>query len=100
MNKPPKFLFTDDEMELLTNKFKILSEESRIRILQTLNNKEKSVNEIVDETGLLQANVSKQLKMLMSAGIVDFRTEGKQHLYKISDNQVLKICKIICTNTN
>lgn len=98
MNKLTKFLFTDYEMEILTNKFKILSEESRIKILQTLHFKEKSVNEIVEDTGLMQANVSKQLKLLMQAGIVSFRIDGKMHLYSISDDQILKICKIICQN--
>ncbi|OGU61562.1 MAG: hypothetical protein A2X64_02460 [Ignavibacteria bacterium GWF2_33_9] len=97
MNKKSKFLFSSEEMVILTSKFKIMSEESRITILQTLHNAEKSVSEIVEETGFLQANVSKQLKLLSSGGIVTFRTVGKQHLYKIADDQILKICKAICS---
>jgi DNA-binding transcriptional ArsR family regulator len=96
MNKGPKFIFSEDEVQLLTTKFRILSEESRIKILQILQNKEKSVNEIVEESGFLQANVSKQLKILTQGGIVSFRTDGKQHIYSIADDQVLRICKVIC----
>jgi DNA-binding transcriptional ArsR family regulator len=98
MTKNTKLIFTTDETHLLTSKFKILSEESRLRILQILHNNEKSVTDIVAETGLLQANVSKQLKLLNQVGIVTFRIYGKQHMYKIADDQILKICKIICQN--
>jgi DNA-binding transcriptional ArsR family regulator len=99
MNKVPKFIFSESEMDILTSKFRILSEESRLKILQILQQSEKSVNEIVEETGYMQANVSKQLKLLAQGGIVTFRTVGKLHLYKIADDQVLRICKAICNKT-
>lgn len=98
MNFEPQFLFNESNICLISNKFKILSEESRLRILYVLQDGEKSVSEIVDATGYLQANVSKQLKILLDANIIALRTEGKRHFYSISDTQVLKICQIICSN--
>ncbi len=39
-------------MDILTSKFRILSEESRLKILQILQQTEKSVNEIVEEPAI------------------------------------------------
>lgn len=96
MGKRLQFIIEDKYFNILSSKFKVLSEESRLKILQILQFGEKSVSDIVQESGFLQANVSKQLNLLQKVGIVDFRTEGKQHIYRIIDKQVLKICKVIC----
>ncbi len=99
MANKTKFIITEKDFSPLSSKFKILSEESRLKILQILQSGEKSVKEIVEESGFLQANVSKQLKLLNDFNIVQFRTEGKQHFYQIKDKQVLKICRIICESS-
>lgn len=97
MSSEAKYFINESNICLITDKFKILSEESRLRILYVLQDGEKSVSKIIEETGYLQSNVSKQLKILMDANIVSLRTEGKHHYYSISDTQILKICQIICS---
>lgn len=97
MNSEAEQFINESKISLITNQFKILSEESRLRILYALQNGEKTVSEIIEETGFLQANVSKQLKILLDADILSLRTEGKHHYYSISDTQILKICQIMCT---
>jgi len=97
MKSEYQFYINENNIKLITNKLKILSEESRLRILQVLQDGEKSVSEIVKETGYLQANVSKQLKILLDADIISRRTEGKHHYYSILDTKILKICQIICS---
>jgi len=92
-----QYFINENNIDLITKKFKILSEESRLRILQVLQDGEKSVSQIVIETGFLQANVSKQLKILLDADIIKRRTEGKHHYYSILDTKILKICQIICS---
>ncbi len=47
--------------------FKVLSEVSRMQVLCCLKSGAKNVTEIIQETGLGQANVSKHLKVLMQA---------------------------------
>lgn len=88
--------FSDSEIEHLSQRFKILSEPSRLKILRSLFNGEKCVTEIIKATDLLQANVSKQLKILQDAGIVESRPEGLQRFYHLTDFTVLQICNVIC----
>lgn len=90
--------FTDSEIEHLARKFKILSEPSRLKILRTLFSGEKCVTDIINETGLLQANVSKQLRILHENKILESRAQGLQRFYKVYDYNVLQICNVICSN--
>ena len=58
-----------------------LAEPSRRQILDLLRDRERSVNELVDHVGLSQPGVSKHLKVLREAGLVDVRPAGKQRFY-------------------
>jgi DNA-binding transcriptional ArsR family regulator len=89
-------VFSDDELELLARKFKVLSEASRLKILRSLIQGEKCVSEIIEVTGLLQANVSKQLRILQENGIVESRPEGLQRIYCLKDFTILQICNSLC----
>ena len=57
---------------------------------------EKSVNELVEETGLGQANVSKHLQMLHSLGFVSRRKQGLFVYYSLADESVFTLCDIMC----
>ena len=92
--------FSDSEIDSISKKFKILSECSRLKILRSLFSKEKCVNEIIEETGLLQANVSKQLKILLDNKIVNCRPEGLKRYYIVVDPIVFQICQKICSDPN
>lgn len=89
--------FTDSDIEHLARRFKILSEPSRLKILRTLFSGERCVTDIISETGLLQANVSKQLRILQQNNIVVSRAQGLQRFYKVTDFNVLQICNVICS---
>jgi len=93
-----KFVIDDSNILRLSNKFKVLSEVSRLMIIKSLQDGEKSVSEIVECTNFLQANVSRQLKILLENHIVCKRSEGKRHYFSICDKHILKICEIICEN--
>ncbi len=88
--------FSDSDLKVMTEKFKMLSKHSRLKIIRALFDGEKNVTEIINETGLMQANVSKQLKLLQNAGIVQCRPEGLMRYYKISDPTIKNICAAIC----
>ncbi len=88
--------FSDIELRQLADKFKILSEASRLKILRSLFVGEKCVTEIVKDTGMMQANVSKQLGMLQNGGILKCRQVGLQRFYSLTDDTIIKICKILC----
>lgn len=76
--------------------FKVLSEVSRLQILCTLKSGEKNVTEIIETTGLGQANVSKHLKVLTQLGMVHREPQGVTVYYSIADPDIFKICEIVC----
>lgn len=92
--------FTDDQIDLLSKKFKILAEPSRLKILSSLACGERCVSDIIKDTGLLQANVSKQLRILFDNGIVEARSEGLLRYYQVIDFTVLQICSVLCVENN
>lgn len=76
--------------------FKVLSEVSRLLVLCSLKSGTKNVTEIVESTGLGQANVSKHLKILTQAGFIDRTPKGVSVYYEISDPVVFQLCELVC----
>jgi DNA-binding transcriptional ArsR family regulator len=93
-----KMEFTENDIANLAEKFKILSEPSRLKILRSLYNGERNVSSIIEVTGLLQANVSKQLKIMEKSEIVACRKAGLQRFYRVIDDKIFKICASICNS--
>jgi DNA-binding transcriptional ArsR family regulator len=93
-------LLSDSELDFVAKRFKILSEPSRLKILRSLFDCEKSVTDIIESTGLLQANVSKQLRILQDNGIVGCRPDGLMRYYRLTDFTVQKICHAVCGRVN
>ena len=85
-----------DLMELVAARFRALGEPARLQILDALRRGEQSVNDLVDETGLGQANVSKHLQILHSLGFVARRKEGLFVYYRLADKSVFQLCDIMC----
>jgi DNA-binding transcriptional ArsR family regulator len=76
--------------------FKVLSEVSRLQILCCLKDGPKNVSDIIEATGLGQANVSKHLKILTHAGIVSRNPQGVSVFYQITDATIFELCKVVC----
>lgn len=76
--------------------FKVLSEISRLQVLCALKGGTKNVTEIIQETGLGSANVSKHLKILTQAGIIQRQPQGVSVYYRISDPMIFELCDLVC----
>lgn len=76
--------------------FKILSETSRLQVLCALKSGAKNVTEIIEATGLGQANVSKHLKILTQAGMVTRQPKGVSVYYEITDPMIFELCESVC----
>src|SRR5579883_2156661 len=63
--------------------FAALGEPSRRRILDLLRERERPVGDLVAELGLSQPAVSKHLRVLREAGLVDVRGEQQRRLYRV-----------------
>jgi DNA-binding transcriptional ArsR family regulator len=76
--------------------FSLLAEPSRLKILFILCNGEKSVNQVTEESGSSQANVSRHLTALHREGILKRRKAGVTVYYSIGDEATLGICQSVC----
>src|SRR5262245_10792834 len=65
---------------------KALSEETRLRILRLLFRHDLSVNEISDRLRVSQYNVSKHLRIMREAGLLQSEKRGKQRIYSVADD--------------
>jgi ArsR family transcriptional regulator len=83
-------------LELVAERFKALAEPSRLRILEALRRSERTVSDLMADTRLGQANVSKHLQVLHAAGFVTRRKEGVSAYYTIADPDVFALCDLVC----
>jgi DNA-binding transcriptional ArsR family regulator len=63
--------------------FAAVAEPSRRQILDLLRGGERSVGDLVARVGLSQPGVSKHLRVLRQAGLVEVRPEGKLRWYRL-----------------
>jgi DNA-binding transcriptional ArsR family regulator len=74
--------------------FKGFTNPGRLRIIEALRQGERSVGELVQETGLPQAQVSNALTCLKWCGFVRARQEGRRIYYAIANPAVYRILEL------
>ncbi len=82
--------------EAVARQFKVLAEPARLALLNALKDGERTVSELMADTALGQANVSKHLKVLRDAGFVTRRKDGLHVFYALRDEDVFTLCDIMC----
>jgi DNA-binding transcriptional ArsR family regulator len=87
---------TPELLELIAARFRALAEPARLHILQALRGGEKTVSELMEETGLGQANASKHLQLLHGLGFAERRKEGLYVYYRLCDDSVFRLCDLVC----
>ena len=87
---------TPELLDLVAERFKALGEPARLAILDALRSREMTVSELMEATGLGQANTSKHLQLLHSLGFVERRKEGLYVHYSLADPDVFQLCDIMC----
>ena len=71
--------------------FKVLGDNSRLRILQALSDGERSVSEILERTGLPQTLASFHLRILREAGVLATERKGPFIYYRLADSSLLNL---------
>lgn len=89
-----KGLPIDEEIQDLSEFFKIFGDPTRLNILFLLKSGEYCVHDIAALIGMNQAAVSHQLKLLRHARLVKYRKEGKQVFYSLNDEHIDAILAI------
>ena len=81
---------------LIAQRFRVMGEPMRIRILDALRDGPLTVNELTVALGGTQQNVSKHVGVLAQAGIVDRERAGNHVRCSIADPSVFELCEIVC----
>lgn len=93
-----------DEMgavfESVARYFLVLSEPARLRILHAVCQAERTVNDIVAETGLTQSNASRHLNMMYRMGALRRRRDGAQVFYRVADSTLTDVCRAVCVRVS
>src|SRR5438067_6142402 len=85
---------TDRERDVAALRFRALGDETRLRLLELLTMGERTVGDLMDDTGLGQSLVSHHLRSLRVAGLVVTRREGRWIHYAIAP-QGIAGCKLM-----
>ena len=92
MTSAPVKSIDADTAQHLADLFKTLGDPTRIKILSLLTKTdEMRVYDIADSLTMGQSAISHQLRVLRSARLVKFRRDGKEVLYSIDDDHVMKL---------
>ena len=92
----------DEDIDRASRSLTAMSHPLRLKILCTLGGEEVSVQDIVDQVGTSQSNISQHLAILRDKGILTSRKDANRVFYRVSDNRTLKlICmmrEVFCTH--
>lgn len=74
--------------------FKTLGHPARIRILELLSERDRSVGELLPEIGIESSNLSQQLGVLRRSGVVEARKDGNTVIYSISSPDIAELLAV------
>jgi DNA-binding transcriptional ArsR family regulator len=83
-------------VELIAERFRVLGEPMRIRLLDSLREGPATVQDLQRATGASQQSVSKHLGLLLRSGLVSRSKEGNFSRYAIADEGVFELCEQVC----
>ena len=78
--------------------FKAVGDETRMKILCTVEGGELCVNDIAEAVNMTKSAVSHQLKLLKEMGLVKARRDGKNIFYSLDDQHVVDIIHLAFTH--
>lgn len=91
---------SQDEIQQISQFFKVMSAQSRLNILYLLKESELNVSEIVEKTGQEQSAISHQLRILKDARLVRSHREGKAVIYQLDDEHIFDILEQVRDHIN
>jgi DNA-binding transcriptional ArsR family regulator len=77
--------------QYMASTFEVLAEPTRRRILDLLREDERPVNELVHRLDISQPGVSKHLRVLRDAGLVEVRPDAQRRLYRLRPEPLVEI---------
>lgn len=85
----------EEDIERASRSLKAMSHPLRLKILCVLGNREISVQDIVENVGTSQSNISQHLAILRDKGILKSRKDANRVFYKVGDERTLKLIEMM-----
>ncbi len=87
----PQLMTQDEDIERASRSLKAMSHPLRLKILCTLGGQEISVQDIVENVGTSQSNISQHLAVLRDKGILASRKDANRVFYRVGDARTLRL---------
>ena len=81
----------DEDIQQAAQAFKAIAHPLRLKILCVLGDREISVQDIVEQVGTSQSNISQHLAILRAKGVLATRKDANRVYYRIDDLRTLKL---------
>lgn len=92
----------EEDIKQASQAMKAIAHPLRLKILCVLGDQEVSVQEIVEQVGTSQSNISQHLAILREKGVLSTRKEANRVFYRIGDLRTIKLVsmmqQVFCTN--
>lgn len=88
-------LVKEEDIERASRSLKAISHPLRLKILCVLGDKEVSVQDIVDNVGTSQSNISQHLAILRDKGILASRKDANRVYYRVGDYRTLRLISMM-----
>ncbi|MGE0080573.1 MAG: ArsR/SmtB family transcription factor [Thiohalomonadaceae bacterium] len=85
----------NEDIERASRSLKAMAHPLRLKILCTLGDQEVSVQEIVDQVGTSQSNISQHLAILRDKGILCARKDANRVYYRVEDARTLRLISMM-----
>ncbi len=94
-NNEKKAPYDDADITRAARCLKAMSHPLRLKILCVLGNESISVQEIVEQVGTSQSNISQHLAILREKDLLGFKKEANRVYYFIDDERMLKLISMM-----
>ena len=85
----------EEDIERASRSLKAMSHPLRLKILCTLGDQEISVQDIVEQVGTSQSNISQHLAILRDKGILASRKDANRVYYRVGDSRTLRLISMM-----
>jgi len=85
----------EEDIEIASRSLKAMSHPLRLKILCVLGDQEVSVQDIVENVGTSQSNISQHLAILRDKGILSSRKDANRVYYRVGDERTLSLINMM-----
>jgi DNA-binding transcriptional ArsR family regulator len=94
-NEEDQILYNDNDIQRAARCLKAMSHPLRLKILCVLGSNSISVQDIVEQVGTSQSNISQHLAILREKDILNYKKEANRVYYYIDDERMLKLIRMM-----